>query len=156
MTVFRLHSPPCDFHKTPMQGLAWACKMTGPVFGFQPILTMFWRSYCPKHGGNSLILASGPKNGAKWQLCAPTQAPMGLPSAKKALHWATQAQGGWIGCFGVNLLESKFSGLSHFLAFGGGFYPNSPWGDDFLQHVYKKHELLGNQFSPLHFSRRPA
>ena len=42
-----------------------------------------------------------PKN----DLVMPTQAPMGLPSAKQALHWATQARGGWVGCLGVSLVE---------------------------------------------------
>ena len=86
-----VHLPPWQFLLDFSSPNPKGSKKNGPVFYFQLILTRFWRSYCPKHGENSLILVSGPKNGAMWQLCAPTQAPVGLSSAKKAWHWATQA-----------------------------------------------------------------
>ena len=68
------------------------------------------RNMVPKISGPHPQPQMWPKN----DLVMPTQAPMGLPSAKQALHWASQARGQWIGCFGVSLVESKIPGLSHF------------------------------------------
>ena len=71
MTKNAFHLPPLHFLLDFSSKFCQGSKKNGPVFGFQPILTRFWGSYCPKHGEKSLILIPSPQKSAQIAaLCA--------------------------------------------------------------------------------------